>query len=110
MPSRSMDQAELAKMLKLKAVFLTSFARRGREHVPTLDKGKGANDQPSFAAPPVHGTKELTNQKRPRTQGSQNQYKGIVDCVKTIIRDEGAPALLKVDDNLQEKRILVLAA
>ncbi|GAB2232420.1 hypothetical protein Drorol1_Dr00011452 [Drosera rotundifolia] len=28
-------------------------------------------------------------------QGSQNQYKGIVDCVKTIIRDEGAPALLK---------------
>ncbi|KAL9255331.1 S-adenosylmethionine carrier 1, chloroplastic/mitochondrial-like protein [Drosera capensis] len=28
-------------------------------------------------------------------QGSQNQYKGIVDCVNTIIRDEGAPALLK---------------
>ncbi|GAB2216193.1 hypothetical protein Droror1_Dr00023963 [Drosera rotundifolia] len=28
MPSRSIDQAELTKMLKLKAVFLTSFARK----------------------------------------------------------------------------------
>ncbi|KZV20984.1 S-adenosylmethionine carrier 1, chloroplastic/mitochondrial-like [Dorcoceras hygrometricum] len=28
-------------------------------------------------------------------QGSRNQYKGIVDCVQTIIREEGAPALLK---------------
>ncbi|MCL7026906.1 hypothetical protein MKW94_000553 [Papaver nudicaule] len=28
-------------------------------------------------------------------QGSANQYKGIVDCVKTIVREEGAPALLK---------------
>ncbi|KNA20406.1 hypothetical protein SOVF_052500 [Spinacia oleracea] len=28
-------------------------------------------------------------------QGSGNQYKGIVDCVKTIVREEGAPALLK---------------
>uniref|UniRef100_A0A803KW82 Uncharacterized protein n=1 Tax=Chenopodium quinoa TaxID=63459 RepID=A0A803KW82_CHEQI len=29
------------------------------------------------------------------TQGSANQYNGIVDCVKTIVREEGAPALLK---------------
>lgn len=28
-------------------------------------------------------------------QGSGNQYKGIVDCVRTIVREEGAPALLK---------------
>ncbi|TYK13686.1 S-adenosylmethionine carrier 1 [Cucumis melo var. makuwa] len=28
-------------------------------------------------------------------QGSANQYKGIVDCVQTIVREEGAPALLK---------------
>ncbi|XP_075482659.1 S-adenosylmethionine carrier 1, chloroplastic/mitochondrial [Primulina tabacum] len=28
-------------------------------------------------------------------QGSTNQYKGIVDCVQTIVREEGAPALLK---------------
>ncbi|KAM7513724.1 hypothetical protein LguiA_003858 [Lonicera macranthoides] len=28
-------------------------------------------------------------------QGSANQYKGISDCVQTIIREEGAPALLK---------------
>ncbi|KMT08630.1 hypothetical protein BVRB_6g139070 [Beta vulgaris subsp. vulgaris] len=28
-------------------------------------------------------------------QGSGNQYKGIVDCVQTIVREEGAPALLK---------------
>lgn len=28
-------------------------------------------------------------------QGSKNQYKGIVDCVQTIVREEGAPALLK---------------
>ncbi|CAO2830568.1 unnamed protein product [Amaranthus hypochondriacus] len=28
-------------------------------------------------------------------QGSANQYKGIVDCVKTIVREEGSPALLK---------------
>ncbi|KAK2968688.1 hypothetical protein RJ640_013106 [Escallonia rubra] len=28
-------------------------------------------------------------------QGSANQYKGIVDCVQTIIREEGPPALLK---------------
>ncbi|GAB2223167.1 hypothetical protein Droror1_Dr00017305 [Drosera rotundifolia] len=41
----------------------------GRERVvPTLDKGKGTKDRPCFAAPPMHGTKELTNQKRPRTQ------------------------------------------
>ncbi|KAL8527874.1 hypothetical protein ACS0TY_005624 [Phlomoides rotata] len=28
-------------------------------------------------------------------QGSANQYKGIVNCVQTIVRDEGASALLK---------------
>ncbi|KAL4575266.1 hypothetical protein LXL04_022108 [Taraxacum kok-saghyz] len=28
-------------------------------------------------------------------QGSGNQYKGIVDCVQTIVREEGPPALLK---------------
>ncbi|XP_059642356.1 S-adenosylmethionine carrier 1, chloroplastic/mitochondrial isoform X2 [Cornus florida] len=28
-------------------------------------------------------------------QGSGNQYKGIFDCVQTIIREEGPPALLK---------------
>ncbi|KAL2907277.1 S-adenosylmethionine carrier 1 chloroplastic/mitochondrial [Bienertia sinuspersici] len=28
-------------------------------------------------------------------QGSGNHYKGIVDCVKTVVREEGAPALLK---------------
>lgn len=28
-------------------------------------------------------------------QGSGNQYKGIVDCVQTIIREEGPPALIK---------------
>lgn len=28
-------------------------------------------------------------------QGSGNQYKGIFDCVKTIVREEGPPALLK---------------
>ncbi|PRQ48998.1 putative mitochondrial carrier domain-containing protein [Rosa chinensis] len=28
-------------------------------------------------------------------QGSANQYKGIVDCVQTIVREEGPPALLK---------------
>ncbi|KAJ7945316.1 S-adenosylmethionine carrier 1, chloroplastic/mitochondrial [Quillaja saponaria] len=28
-------------------------------------------------------------------QGSGNQYKGIVDCVRTIIKEEGSPALLK---------------
>ncbi|XP_073149354.1 S-adenosylmethionine carrier 1, chloroplastic/mitochondrial [Henckelia pumila] len=28
-------------------------------------------------------------------QGSTNQYKGIVDCVQTIVKEEGAPALLK---------------
>ncbi|GMI68632.1 SAM TRANSPORTER1, S-adenosylmethionine carrier 1 [Hibiscus trionum] len=28
-------------------------------------------------------------------QGSANQYKGILDCVQTIIREEGPPALLK---------------
>uniref|UniRef100_A0A5B7BLK2 S-adenosylmethionine carrier 1 n=1 Tax=Davidia involucrata TaxID=16924 RepID=A0A5B7BLK2_DAVIN len=28
-------------------------------------------------------------------QGSANQYKGIFDCVRTIIREEGTPALLK---------------
>ncbi|XP_071686515.1 S-adenosylmethionine carrier 1, chloroplastic/mitochondrial-like [Rutidosis leptorrhynchoides] len=28
-------------------------------------------------------------------QGSANQYKGIVDCVQTILREEGPPALLK---------------
>ncbi|KAK2655992.1 hypothetical protein Ddye_009044 [Dipteronia dyeriana] len=28
-------------------------------------------------------------------QGSANQYKGIIDCVQTIVRDEGPPALLK---------------
>lgn len=30
-------------------------------------------------------------------QGSANQYKGIVDCVKTIVAEEGPPALLKVN-------------
>ena len=30
------------------------------------------------------------------SQGSANQYKGIVNCVKTIVREEGPPALLKV--------------
>nr|XP_010319792.1 S-adenosylmethionine carrier 1, chloroplastic/mitochondrial [Solanum lycopersicum] len=29
------------------------------------------------------------------TQGSANQYKSIVDCVKTIVAEEGPPALLK---------------
>ncbi|CAL5414812.1 unnamed protein product [Camellia sinensis] len=28
-------------------------------------------------------------------QGSGNQYKGIFDCVRTIVREEGPPALLK---------------
>ncbi|KAG6605287.1 S-adenosylmethionine carrier 1, chloroplastic/mitochondrial, partial [Cucurbita argyrosperma subsp. sororia] len=28
-------------------------------------------------------------------QGSANQYKGIIDCVQTIVREEGPPALLK---------------
>ncbi|KAF9609376.1 hypothetical protein IFM89_015673 [Coptis chinensis] len=28
-------------------------------------------------------------------QGPGNQYKGIFDCVQTIVREEGAPALLK---------------
>lgn len=28
-------------------------------------------------------------------QGSANQYKGILDCVQTIVREEGPPALLK---------------
>nr|XP_009595342.1 S-adenosylmethionine carrier 1, chloroplastic/mitochondrial isoform X1 [Nicotiana tomentosiformis] len=28
-------------------------------------------------------------------QGSANQYKGIVDCVRIIVAEEGAPALLK---------------
>ncbi|KAK9949864.1 hypothetical protein M0R45_005375 [Rubus argutus] len=28
-------------------------------------------------------------------QGSANQYKGFVDCVQTIVREEGPPALLK---------------
>lgn len=28
-------------------------------------------------------------------QGSADQYKGIFDCVQTIVRDEGPPALLK---------------
>lgn len=28
-------------------------------------------------------------------QGSGNQYKGIVDCVQTIVREEGSSALLK---------------
>ncbi|GMP25529.1 hypothetical protein CsSME_00002352 [Camellia sinensis var. sinensis] len=28
-------------------------------------------------------------------QGSANQYKGIFDCVETIVREEGPPALLK---------------
>ncbi|XP_021846149.1 uncharacterized protein [Spinacia oleracea] len=31
--------------------------------------------------------------------GSGNQYKGLVDCVKTIVREEGGPALLKVFTN-----------
>lgn len=31
-------------------------------------------------------------------QGSGNQYQGIVDCVQTILREEGPPALLKVCD------------
>lgn len=29
-------------------------------------------------------------------KGSANQYKGIFDCVQTIVREEGPPALLKV--------------
>lgn len=29
-------------------------------------------------------------------QGSAKQYQGIFDCVQTIVREEGAPALLKV--------------
>lgn len=28
-------------------------------------------------------------------QGSANQYKGIFDCVRTVIREEGTPALFK---------------
>lgn len=28
-------------------------------------------------------------------QGSANQYKGVFDCVQTIVREEGPPALLK---------------
>ncbi|XP_062021591.1 uncharacterized protein LOC133738160 isoform X2 [Rosa rugosa] len=31
-------------------------------------------------------------------KGSANQYKGIGDCVQTIVREEGPPALLKVSD------------
>lgn len=30
------------------------------------------------------------------SKGSANQYKGIIDCVQTIVREEGPPALLKV--------------
>ena len=30
------------------------------------------------------------------SQGSGNQYNGIVDCVQTIVREEGPSALLKV--------------
>lgn len=29
-------------------------------------------------------------------QGSANQYKGICDCVSTIVREEGIPTLVKV--------------
>ncbi|XP_057974504.1 S-adenosylmethionine carrier 1, chloroplastic/mitochondrial-like isoform X2 [Malania oleifera] len=32
---------------------------------------------------------------RMMVQGSANQYRGIFDCVRTIIREEGTPALLK---------------
>ncbi|XP_021838881.1 uncharacterized protein [Spinacia oleracea] len=32
-------------------------------------------------------------------KGSGNQYKCLVDCVKTIVREEGGPALLKVFTN-----------
>ncbi|KAB2622983.1 S-adenosylmethionine carrier 1 [Pyrus ussuriensis x Pyrus communis] len=28
-------------------------------------------------------------------QGSANQYKGIIDCVQTVVREEGRSALLK---------------
>nr|DAD21751.1 TPA_asm: hypothetical protein HUJ06_023214 [Nelumbo nucifera] len=28
-------------------------------------------------------------------QGSSNQYKGIIDCVQTIVREEGSQAFLK---------------
>lgn len=30
------------------------------------------------------------------SKGSANRYKGILDCVQTIVREEGPPALLKV--------------
>lgn len=29
-------------------------------------------------------------------QGSGNQYKGVFDCVQTVVREEGPAALLKV--------------
>lgn len=29
-------------------------------------------------------------------KGSANQYKGIIDCVQTVVREEGRSALLKV--------------
>lgn len=29
-------------------------------------------------------------------QGPANEYKGIVDCVKSIVREEGTPAFFKV--------------
>ncbi|KAJ9553742.1 hypothetical protein OSB04_017787 [Centaurea solstitialis] len=35
-------------------------------------------------------------------QGSGNQYKGIVDCVQTILREEGPPALLKFSRKILE--------
>nr|DAD46849.1 TPA_asm: hypothetical protein HUJ06_016786 [Nelumbo nucifera] len=28
-------------------------------------------------------------------QGSSNQYKGIIDCVQTIVREEGSQAFLE---------------
>ncbi|PRQ49026.1 hypothetical protein RchiOBHm_Chr2g0117301 [Rosa chinensis] len=42
--------------------------------------------------------------------GSANQYKGIVDCVQTIVREEGPPTLLKrnISSLLARKRGTVL--
>ena len=33
-------------------------------------------------------------------QGAGNQYKGVSDCVKTILREEGSSALWKVNSFL----------
>ena len=40
-------------------------------------------------------SKEFLSLSEP-LQGSANQYKGICDCVRTIVKEEGSHALLKV--------------